>query len=141
MKKVSYLGNLDEQSNLPTHSAFYFFRSVEVNAPAFLIDLFSSHSLYCSHINLTANFQHHIGFLLLTFSTGLRKHRIYIYFGQRYTSYIIHFCYSYEHGVYMFKGNTQVDTKGTHTQSYKRLDASVPLGIFNITELSILEML
>lgn len=44
----------------------------------------------------------------------------------------------------MFKGNTQVDTKGahTHTQSYdKRLDASVPLGIFNITELSILEML
>lgn len=125
---------------------FIFFQSVEVNAPAFLIDLFSSHSLYCSHINLTANFQHHIEFLLLPFSTGRRKHRIYILAKVTHPTavcYIIHFCYLYEHGLYMFKGNTQVDTKGTHThtQSYKRLDASVPLGIFNITELSILEML
>lgn len=56
-----------------TQHFIFFFQSVEVNAPAFLIDLFSAHSLYCSHINLTANFQHHIGFPLLPLSTGLRK--------------------------------------------------------------------
>lgn len=110
----------------------------------------------CSHINLTANCQHREPYWISPAAifyrpekTGHIPHVGHILTSVRYiiqawptSAYAaIHerlptLEMKYGLRLYMFKHTRRRHKKHTHTHtlSYKRLDASVPLGIFNITE-------